>query len=158
LAVRHLTLAAEIGIIDQKLDVIVRTINSSLLSVSGNGVVTAATLLVDAGDNPDRLTSEAASAALAGVAPIPASSGQRVRHRLARGGNRNENRALYRIVVLRMRHQEPRIRIDFDRRRAEGLTDRDIRRCLKRHVVNEIFAALTGPVPALAIGQQLRMH
>ena len=83
-----------------------RAVNATLLSRSGVGVVTAATLPVAAGDNPERLTTRASFAALAGVAPIPASSGQRTRHRLSRGGNRHANAALHRIVLLRYR--EPR--------------------------------------------------
>ncbi|MEA9987174.1 IS110 family transposase [Subtercola sp. RTI3] len=156
LAARHVALAAEIAIIDQQLDALVRDVNPTLLSVGGVGVVTAATLLIVAGDNPERLTTKAAFAAMAGVAPIPASSGQRVRRRLSRGGNRNANSALHRIVLLRMRHREPRTMAYFERRRAQGLTDRDIRRCLKRHIANEIFAVLTSPSPETSIGQELR--
>ncbi|GAA0989969.1 IS110 family RNA-guided transposase [Subtercola frigoramans] len=156
LAVRHVALADEIAVIDQQLDALVREVNPTLLTVGGVGVVTATTLLIAAGDNPERLTSKAAFAAMAGVAPIPASSGQRARHRLSRGGNRNANSALHRIVLLRMRHREPRTMAYFERRRAQGLTDRDIRRCLKRHIANEIFAVLTSPSPETPIGQQLR--
>jgi transposase len=156
LATRHLRLHAEVAAIDEQLDVLVRAVNPTLRSLSGVGPVTAATLLAAAGDNPERLTSKASFAALAGVAPIPASSGQRVRHRLSRGGNRLANNALHRIVLLRMRHREPRTMAYFARRRSEGLTDRDIMRCLKRHVANEIYAALINPATDHPVGNQLR--
>lgn len=130
--------------------------NPTLLSLSGVGPVTAATLLTAAGDNPERLATKASFAALAGVAPIPASSGQRVRHRLSRGGNRHANSALHRVVLLRMRHREPRTMAYFTKRRAEGLTDRDIMRCLKRHIANEIYTALLNPATDHPVGQQLR--
>ena len=86
LATRYLAMQAEIDIIEQQLGSLVRQVNPTLLSLSGVGPVTAATLLVAAGDNPERLRTRATFAALAGVAPIPASSGQRTRHRLSRGG------------------------------------------------------------------------
>jgi transposase len=156
LATRHLTMQAEIDIIEQQLDALVRQVNPTLLSLSGVGPVTAATLLVAAGDNPERLGTRASFAALTGVAPVPASSGQRTRHRLSRGGNRHANAALHRIVLLRMRHREPRTMAYFERRRAEGLTDRDIMRCLKRHVANEIYAALLNPATDNPAGRELR--
>lgn len=155
-AVRHLTMQAEIDLIEQQLEMLVRQVNPTLLSLSGVGPVTAATLLVAAGDNPERLGTRASFAALAGVAPIPASSGQRTRHRLSRGGNRHANAALHRIVLLRMRHREPRTMAYFERRRSEQLTDRDIMRCLKRHVANEIYAALLNPATDNPVGRELR--
>lgn len=130
--------------------------NPTLLSLRGVGPVTAATLLVAAGDNPERMRTRATFAALTGVAPIPASSGQRTRHRLSRGGNRHANAALHRIVLLRMRHREPRTMAYFERRRAEGLTTRDIMRCLKRHVANEIYAALLNPATENPAGHEIR--
>lgn len=156
LATRYLTMQAEIDIIEQQLGLLVRQVNPTLLSLGGVGPVTAATLLVAAGDNPERLRTRATFAALAGVAPIPASSGQRTRHRLSRGGNRHANAALHRIVLLRMRHREPRTMAYFERRRAEGLTNRDIMRCLKRHVANEIYAALLNPAADNPTGHELR--
>jgi len=156
LAIRYLALQDEIDAIEDDLEPLVRAVNPTLLSLSGVGVVVAATLLVAAGDNPERLTTRASFAALAGVAPQPASSGQRTRHRLSRAGNRQANAAIHRIVLLRRRHQEPRTMAYFDRRRAEGLTDRDITRCLKRHVANEIYAALLNPETDNPVGQALR--
>lgn len=98
----------------------------------------------------------ASFASLTGVAPIPASSGQRTRHRFSRGGNRGANHALHRIVLLRIRHEEPRTVAYFARRRAEGLSDRDIMRCLKRHIANEVYRALMNPGLENPAGQELR--
>ena len=112
-----------------------------LLAVFGVGVDTAATLLVAAGDNPERLRSEAAWAHLCGVAPIPASSGKVTRHRLNRGGDRQANAALHRIVLVRMSHH-PATRAYVDRRRAEGRTNLEIMRCLKRYVAREVYRVL----------------
>lgn len=156
LACRHAMLNDEVTTIDEQLERLVRTLNPALLALHGVGPLTAATLLVAAGDNPERLATKASYAALAGTAPIPASSGQRTRHRLSRGGNRHANASLHRIVLLRMRHREPRTMAYFERRRAEGLTDRDIMRCLKRHIANEIYAALIDPGTDDPAGRQLR--
>jgi transposase len=156
LATRYLILQDEIDEIEKQLDPLVRAVNPTLLSLHGVGLVTAATLLIAAGDNPERLATRAMFAALAGVAPQPASSGQRTRHRLSRGGNRQANAALHRIVLLRRRHQEPETMAYFARRRAEGLTDRDITRCLKRHVANEVYAALLNPATENPAGRELR--
>ena len=101
----------------------------------------SATLLVVAEDNPERLGSEASFANLCGVAPIEASSGKVVRHRLNRGGNRDANRALRLICVVRMRH-DPRTKHYVARRTAEGKSKREIIRCLKRYVAREIYRVL----------------
>jgi uncharacterized membrane protein SirB2 len=156
LVVRYLILQDEIDEIEKQLDPLVRAVNPTLLSLSGIGLVTAAALLVAAGDNPERLATRATFAALAVVAPQPASSEQRTRHRLSRGGNRQANAALHRILLLRRRHQEPRTMAYFARRRVEGLTDRDIMRCLKRDVANEVYAALLNPVTDNPAGRQPR--
>ena len=158
LAVRHQMLRDEIAEVDQHLEPIIRALNPNLLTANGVGVVTAATLLNALGDNPERVATKPQFAALCSVAPIPASSGQRVRHRLSRGGNRQANNALHRIVLIRMRHREPRTTAYFDKRRAEGLSDRDIIRCLKRHVANEIFVTLTDPNLAPPTGPLLRQQ
>ena len=107
----------------------------------GVGADTAATLLVTAGSNPDRLRSEPAFAALCGVNPIPASSGKTERHRLNRGGDRQANAALYRIVLVRLRYDE-RTREYMRRRTREGMTKSEVIRCLKRYVARQIFAIL----------------
>ena len=107
----------------------------------GIGPVSAAQALVTY-SHPGRVRSEAAFAALAGASPLPASSGRTVRHRLNRGGDRALNRALHDITNSRLRY-DPRTRAYRDRRRAEGLTDREIRRCLKRYIARELYRTLT---------------
>jgi transposase len=108
---------------------------------------TAAEMLLLVGDNPERIHSEAAFAKLCGVCPIPASSGKTIRHRLNRGGNRQANAALYRVVIIRMRGHQPTL--DYVRRRtAEGKSKSEIIRCLKCYVAREIFGYLC-PRPAL---------
>ena len=109
---------------------------------------TAAEMLVLVGDNPERIRSEAAFAKLCGACPIPASSGKTSRHRLNRGGHRQANAALHRVVVVRMRSHQPSI--DYVRRRtAEGKSKREIIRCLKRFVAREIFGYLCRPPTAI---------
>jgi transposase len=111
----------------------------SLVALYGVGTDTAASLLVAAGDNPDRLHSERSWAHLCGVTPIPAGSGKTSgRHRLNRGGDRQANAALYRIVLTRMSSDE-RTRAYVTRRRQEGMSTREIMRCLKRYVARETF-------------------
>ena len=112
-----------------------------LLSMYGVGYDVAAKLLVAAGDNPDRLRSEAAFANLCGVAPLEASSGKTVRHRLNRGGNRQANKALYHVVITRMASHRP-TKDYVERRRAEGKSTGEIVRILKRYVAREAFKHL----------------
>ena len=108
-------------------------------------------LLATVGDNPDRLASDASFAALCGASPVDASSGKQVRHRLNRGGDRQANSALWRIVTTRMQH-DPRTQAYVARRTAEGKTRREIVRCLKRYVAREIYNTLVRNVePATTI-------
>src|SRR5271156_3970922 len=104
-------------------------------------------MLLLVGDNPERIHSEAAFAKLCGACPIPESSGKTIRHRLNRGGNRQANAALYRVVITRMRGHQPTL--DYVRRRtAEGKSRSAIIRCLKRYVAREIFGYLCSkPAP-----------
>jgi transposase len=132
---------AEIARIDVELEQLVVATAPQLLDVYGCGVHAASLLLVAAGDNPDRLRSEAAWAHLCGTAPIPASSGKVTRYRLNHGGDRQANHALFRIAIVRMRH-DPRTRVYVERRRAEGRTNGEIVRCLKRSIAREIFKVL----------------
>ena len=155
LATRHQALTSEAATHQKAIKAIVTAWRPDLLDQHGVGPINAATVLC-AWSHPGRIHDEASFAMLAGVAPIPASSGQRTRHRLSRGGNRHANAALHRIVLLRMRHREPRTMAYFERRRSEQLTDRDIMRCLKRHVANEIYAALLNPATDNPIGRELR--
>lgn len=107
----------------------------------GVGPDTAAEMLIVAGDNAGRVRTEAAWAKLCGVAPIPASSGRTTRHRLNRGGHRQANAALYRVVIVRMQHHAP-TRSYVARRTAEGKTKPEIIRCLKRLLAREIWALM----------------
>ena len=112
-----------------------------LTSRHGVGPVSAAQAIVSF-SHPGRCRSEAAYAALGGTSPIPASSGQAIRHRHGRGGDRALNRAIHAIAVVRMRSC-PRTRAYVARRTAEGKTTREIRRCLKRYIARELYRHLT---------------
>jgi len=110
-----------------------------LLEQFGIGVDTAAEILIVAGDNPERIHSEAAFAKLAGISPVPAGSGMTSeKHRINHGGHRQLNAAIYRTVIVRMRFHEPTITY-IARRTAEGKSKRDIIRCLKRYVIREVY-------------------
>jgi len=111
-----------------------------LLEQPGIGPVTAAVALA-AWSHHGRLRNEAAFASLAGVNPIPASSGNTVRHRINRGGDRRLNRALHMAIVTRMR-MDPATRAYVERRTAEGRTSKEIRRCLKRYLARQIYRQL----------------
>ena len=113
---------------------------AELLSRTGIGPVTVA-VVYTAWSHAGRVRSEAAFAALAGVNPIPASSGNTTRHRLNRGGDRRLNRALHMAVITRMTH-DPDTRAYVERRRAEGRTTKEIRRCLKRYLARQLYRAL----------------
>jgi transposase len=138
---RYETLSAEIAELEAHLDRLVAQVAPELVSLPGIGTENAATLLIVAGDNPQRLGSEASFANLCGVAPIEASSGKVVRHRLNRGGNREANRALYMICLARMR-RDRRTKEYVARRTAEGKSKREIIRCLKRYVAREVYRVL----------------
>lgn len=137
-------LAAEVITLDQalkdnytQLRTLVTAVCPALLTQHGVGPVTAAAALI-AWSHHNRLHSEAAFAALAGANPIPASSGRTIRHRLNPGGDRTLNSALHTIVLTRRRHHQP-TRDYVARRSAEGKTNREINRCLKRYVARQLF-------------------
>ncbi len=135
--IQHLN--AEIKHLDSMLTELVNNTAPALVGLYGVGTDTAATLLVAAGDNPDRLRSERSWAHLCGVCPIPAGSGKTDgRHRLNRGGDRQANAAFYRIVLTRMSRDE-QTRTYVARRRNEGKNTAEIMRCLKRYVARETF-------------------
>jgi transposase len=144
LARRVQTLTSEIATLAQQLDRLVAQAAPTLVGLYGAGTDSAGALLVAAGDNPTRLHSQAGLAALCGASPVQASSGKTVRHRLNRGGDRQANAALYRIVIVRLRH-DPRTQAYMARRLAQGKTRREVIRCLKRYVAREVYAALTNP-------------
>ena len=141
LAQRHAQLTDEITALDAHLSTLVERINPALLELNGVGVEVAGQLLVTAGGNPERVRTEPAFAMLCGVAPLPASSGKTRRHRLNRGGDRQANAALYRITLCRMRW-DPRTRTYVERRTTEGLSKKEIIRCLKRLIAREIYHVL----------------
>jgi transposase len=141
LAQRWSALDAEVHRLDAQLQTLVTTAAPALLQLPGVGVETAGALLVAAGDNPDRLVSEGSFAALCGVTPVDASSGRQKRHRLNRGGNRDANRALWVVAMTRM-SRDPRTRDYVARRTTQGLTKKEIIRCLKRYIAREIYRAL----------------
>ncbi|MEX5713912.1 IS110 family transposase [Parafrankia sp. FMc6] len=142
LAQRHQHLSTEIRELDKIIGRLVRELAPKLAAVHGVGPDVAGQLLVSAGDNPDRLRSEAAFAMLCGVSPLPASSGKTNRHRLNRGGDRQANAALYRVVLCRLRW-DPATQAYVERRTAEGKSKKEIIRCLKRYVAREIYKILT---------------
>src|SRR5690606_21525661 len=141
LAERWLALDREVAGLDKELEALVKLTAPNLLDLRGVGVEVAGTLLVAAGDNPSRLSDEASFAAMCGVSPVDASSGRQHRHRLNRGGNRDANRALWVIALVRLR-SEPRTRTYVERRTSQGLSKREILRCLKRYIAREIFKIL----------------
>ncbi|WP_307723070.1 transposase [Microbacterium lacticum] len=139
LARRWLTLDAEAKELEELIEALVRSTAPQLLEQFGIGVDTAAEILIVAGDNPERIHSEAAFAKLAGIAPVPTGSGMSSgKHRINHGGHRQLNAAIYRTVIVRMRFHEPTIAY-VARRTAEGRSKRDIIRCLKRSVIREVY-------------------
>jgi transposase len=147
LARRYRHLSDEITDLDALIVPLTHASNPDLLKLHSVGPDSAGQLLVTAGQNTDRLHSEAAFAMLCGVAPIPASSGQTHRYRLNRGGDRQANAAIHRIVICRLRW-DPRTRAYLERRTADGLSKKDAIRCLKRIVAREIYYVLTKPQAA----------
>ena len=139
---RHQRLSEDISELDEQPDRLVAEAAPELVAVEGVGTDTAASLLIATGDNPERLKNEASFAHLCGAAPIPASSGKTVRHRLNPHGNRDANRALYVIAVCRTSRDE-RTRDYVAKRTAEGKTKKEIIRCLKRYIAREIYRVLS---------------
>jgi transposase len=141
IARRIRSLDNEIAEADKLLTNLVKQTCPTLLAMYQVGTQTAAQMVITAGQNIDRMTSEAAFAKLTGVAPLPASSGKTNRHRLNRGGDRQANSALYLIVTGRMKNH-PETLTYVQRRRAEGRSNPEIIRCLKRHLARSIYRAL----------------
>ncbi len=141
LANRWLSFTDELKKIDKRIKALTQKTASSLLEQYGVGPYVAATLLVTAGDNPERLKNEASFAALCGVSPKEASSGKTIRHRLNRGGSREANNALWTVSLIRMR-SDPRTQQYVERRTAEGRSTKEIQRCLKRYIAREIFPVI----------------
>jgi transposase len=141
LAHRVTDLEAEITELDAMITPLLESSAPELLAIYGVGIDTAAALLVAAGDNPERLHSEAAWAHLCGVSPLEASSGKVTRHRLNRGGDRQANRALWHIVITRLA-SDPRTQAYMERRVKDGRSKREAIRMLKRYVAREVYRSL----------------
>ena len=148
LACRCRQLSKEIQDLKSELERLIQATAPALVEAFGVGPDTAAALLIAAGGNPDRLNSEAAFASLCGVSPVPASSGKTNRHRLNRGGDRQANAALYRIVVVRLRY-DLRTQAYLRRRTAEGMSKIEVIRCLKRYVAREVYSIIRKPAQVL---------
>jgi transposase len=147
LACRIVELTGEIDDLNQQLARAVNRHTAKLLARPGVGPDCAAALLITAGDNPERLGSEASYAALCGASPVEVSSGKTVRLRLNRGGDRQANAALYHIALSRLRW-DPQTRAYLARRIAQGKTRREALRCLKRYIAREIYQIIiTQPTP-----------
>lgn len=147
LAQRILALTAEANDTEKLMTSLIQNHLPELLARTGVGPDSAAALLILAGDNPERIKTEASFAALCGVSPVEASSGLTQRRRLNRGGDRRANAALYRIVISRLRW-DSRTQAYMERRSAEGRTRREVIRCLKRYVAREIFLLIHDPASA----------
>jgi transposase len=139
LAIRSRALASDAQRYERDLATLVRSLDATLLDEPGIGPISAAKLLAC---DPSRFTHEAAFARCNGTAPLPASSGQTVRHRLNRGGDRQANNAIHTIAIIRAKHQ-PETRAYLERRISEGKTKREALRALKRHISRDIYKRLT---------------
>jgi transposase len=148
LARRIAAVTAEANELEREILAHLRTLAPQLLDEPGVGPIVAAQLLI-AWSHPGRVRSEAAFARLAGVAPIPASSGQTTRHRLSRGGDRQLNRALHTVVLHRRQHH-PQTKDYIARRIAEGKSRRDATRLLKRYHARHLYRLLQNPEPLMA--------
>ena len=146
LARRILELNDEVAALEELIDPLVAELAPQLLAAPGIGVEIAGQLLVTAGDNPKRLRSEAGFAMLCGVSPLPASSGLTQRHRLNRGGDRQANRALHMAVISRIR-MDPKTQAYVARRTTDGLSKKEIIRCLKRYLARDIYYLLKPAKP-----------
>jgi transposase len=140
LAERLRALRAEARLLERELDTRIKRLAPQLLTQPGVGPISAAAILI-AWSHPGRIRSEAAFARLAGAAPIPASSGKTIRHRLDRGGDRRLNRALHTIVLSRRRN-DPHTRAYINRRTSNGKTTREAVRCLKRYLARSLYRLL----------------
>jgi len=140
--------------LEAQLAVLAHNVAPALIGANGVGGINAAKVLVAVGANPERMSSEAEFAMLAGTAPIPASSGKTKRHRLNRGGNRQLNCAIYSIAIVRMQHDE-RTKNYIEKKIAEGKTKKEAIRCLCRYISREIFSQLKDNSVQIVSGVQL---
>jgi transposase len=149
IAVRVAALNSEISALDTQLGELVTAAAPRTLALLGVGTEHAAQLLITAGGNPERLRSEASFAALCAASPIPASSGKTNRHRLNPAGDRDANRALYTITLVRLRYC-PDTRAYIQRRLTEGLSKREAIRCVKRYVARQTYHAIRADLATTA--------
>jgi hypothetical protein len=161
IALRHtarrvLMLETEANDLETELERLVKRAVPMLLDEIGVGPISAAQLYCS-WSHPGRLRNDGAFAMLGGSAPIPASSGQTVRYRLNRGGDRQLNCALHTIVLTRLKH-DPATRAYAARRAAEGKTPREIKRCLKRYVARHLFRVLEAAGPSPHTERPQRTH
>jgi transposase len=147
LAARVQALTTEERQLQRQITGVINAHAPKLLQRHGIGPDSAAALLITAGDNPSRMSSEASFAALCGVSPIEASSGKTRRRRLNRGGDRRANSALYHIALTRTRGDQ-RTRDYLDRRTAQGMTRREATRCIKRYIARETYHLIAQLNPA----------
>lgn len=141
-------LTVELKAIDKQIKSLTASSAPTLMQQFGVGSYVAATLMVAAGDNPQRLKKESSFAALCGVSPMEASSGKKQRHRLNRGGARDANNALWTVAMIRMR-SDARTRKYVQRRSSEGKSDREIQRCLKRYLARELYPIIVSDLSSL---------
>lgn len=153
MAKTHWDLSQAATKLEERMHALLETHYPALLNLYGVGTVTAAALVTAAGDNPHRIRSEAAFAKMCGACPIPASSGKTNRHRLNRGGNRQANKALHRIAIVRLGNHEPTI--EYAARQTEcGKTKKEILRQLKRALCRPIYRALVDPHRAAQLSKE----
>ena len=149
LAHRWESLSKELKAIDKQLKTLTSSAAATLMEQYGVGSYVAATLLVAAGDNPERLRKESSFAALCGVSPLDASSGKKQRHRLNRGGARDANNALWTIALIRMRN-DYRTKKYVSKRSSEGKSNKEIQRCLKRYIARELYPIIVSDLSMLS--------
>jgi len=147
---RYVVLDQEVRSLEKELDALTLRLVPQLRQLFGVGQDVAATLVLAAGNNGDRLRSEAAFSMLCGASPIPASSGMVQRHRLNRGGDRQANAALHQIVVVRLRFDDT-TKAYFAKRKADGKSKKEIFRCLKRYVARQVYRTLVDPRDEVAL-------
>jgi transposase len=140
-AQRALQARDETEMLDKEITALVDELAPGICDEPGVGPISAAQLLI-AWSHRGRIRSEAAFARIAGTAPIPATTGQTVRHRLDRGGDRQLNRALHTIVLSRRQHRDPATLAYIERRIAESKTSREATRCLKRYTARRLYRRL----------------
>jgi transposase len=149
---RYLELHDEIADLDALIGAIVDELAPALVARNSVGHGSAAQLLLTAGDNAERLQSEASFAALCGVSPVPASSGKTTRHRLNRGGDRAANSALHIIAIGRLR-TDARTKAYVAKRIADGHSKLEAIRCLKRYIAREVFTLIRRRSQEINLGQ-----